>query len=224
MQMDVENMSKFKYIMWDWNGTILDDLKINFETINKLLSDRNLPSMESLKQYRDLFGFPVIHFYEKIGFDLENEKFQDVARDYVREYYSRFFECDIFPEVEKVLRYILSAGIEQLIVSATEQESLLKQVEEFGIDHLFTDILGMSDIYARSKVELAERWMKENGVSPKDVLFIGDTTHDAEVADSIGCTCILISSGHNSKERLLFTGCLVFESIGDVISYLEEQE
>ena len=59
-------MSKFKYIMWDWNGTILDDLQANFDTINKLLSDRNLPSMESLEQYRDLFGFPVINFYEKI--------------------------------------------------------------------------------------------------------------------------------------------------------------
>lgn len=215
-------MSKFKYVMWDWNGTILDDLKANYDTINKLLSDRNLPPMESLEQYRDLFGFPVIHFYEKIGFDLENEKFQDVARDYVREYYNRFFECDIFPEAENVLRYVLSAGREQLIVSATEQESLLKQVEEFGIDHLFTEILGMSDIYARSKVELAQRWMKENGVSPRDVLFIGDTTHDAEVADSIGCTCVLVSSGHNSKDRLLFTGCDIFESLGEVKKYLEE--
>lgn len=215
-------MSKFKYIMWDWNGTILDDLNANFETINKLLSDRNLPPMASIDQYRDLFDFPVIGFYEKTGFDLENEKFQDIARDYVREYYSRFFECDIFPEAEKVLRYVLSTEREQLIVSATEQESLLKQVEEFGIDHLFTEILGMSDIYARSKVELAERWIKEKGVKPSEVLFIGDTTHDKEVADSIGCRCILISSGHNSKERLLFTGCDVFESISDVISFLEE--
>ena len=215
-------MSKFKYIMWDWNGTILDDLKINFETINKLLSDRSLPEMESIDRYRDLFDFPVIGFYEKTGFDLENEKFQDIARDYVREYYGRFFECEIFPEAEKVLRYVLSGGIEQLIVSATEQESLLKQVEEFGIDHLFTEILGMSDIYARSKVELAERWIRENRVDPSEVLFIGDTTHDKDVADSIGCRCVLISSGHNSRERLLFTGCDVFESIGEVISYLEE--
>lgn len=217
-------MSKFKYIMWDWNGTILDDLTINFETINKLLSDRGLPSMKSLSEYKDLFGFPVIDFYEKIGFDLENEKFENIARDYVREYYNRFFESDIFPDAENVLRYVLSTEREQLIVSATEQEALLKQVEEFGIDHLFTEILGMSDIYAKSKVQLAERWMKENGVNPKDVLFIGDTTHDFEVARNIGCSCILISSGHNSRERLLFTGCPVFERISDVIAYLEESE
>lgn len=214
-------MSKFKYIMWDWNGTILDDLRINFETINKLLSDRGLASMNSMDEYRDVFGFPVIGFYEKVGFDLENEKFEDIAKDYVREYYNRFFECDIFPEAESVLRYILSLGKEQLIVSATEQESLLKQVEAFEIDHLFTDILGMGDIYAKSKVQIAESWMKEKGVSPEEVLFVGDTTHDFEVAQNIGCNCILISSGHNSKDRLLFTGCPVLESIEEVKKYVE---
>ena len=215
-------MSKYKYIMWDWNGTILDDLTINFETINKLLSDRDLDTMASIELYKDLFGFPVIDFYEKIGFELKKEKFQDVARDYVREYYGRFFESEIFDGAEEVLRYVLFSGREQLIVSATEQESLLKQVEEFGIDHLFTEILGMGDIYAKSKVQLAERWMKERGARPSEVLFIGDTTHDCEVAESIGCDCVLISSGHNSKERLLFTGCPVFDNINQVKSYLEE--
>lgn len=215
-------MSKFKYIMWDWNGTILDDLLINYETINRLLADRNLSPMKSIDEYRDLFDFPVIGFYEKTGFDLQNEKFENIARDYVREYYNRFFECELFPEAENVLRYVLSSGREQLIVSATEKESLLKQVEEFGIDHLFTEILGMSDIFARSKVELAERWMNENSVDPKEVLFIGDTTHDCEVAKSIGCSCILISSGHNSKERLIFTGCTVLDNIKEVKKYLEE--
>lgn len=215
-------MSKFKYIMWDWNGTILDDLTINYETINKLLSDRSLPLMYSVEQYKDMFGFPVIGFYEKIGFDLENERFQDIARDYVREYYNRFYESEIFPEAESVLRYVLSSGREQLIVSATEQESLLKQVEEFEIDHLFTHILGMGDIYAKSKVQIAEKWIKENGVNPAEVLFVGDTTHDCEVAQSIGCRCVLISSGHNSEERLLFTGCPVFKSIKEVQKYLEE--
>lgn len=215
-------MSKFRYIMWDWNGTLLDDLKANFDTINKLLSDRNLPQMKSLEEYRSLFCFPVIGFYEKTGFDLENEKFENIAKDYVREYYSRFFECELFNESEAILRYILTSGREQLIVSATEQESLLKQVEEFEIDHLFTEILGMSDIYARSKVQLAERWLKENGVDPSEVLFIGDTTHDAEVAQSIGCSCVLIPSGHNSEERLHLTGCTVLKSIEDVKNYLEE--
>lgn len=215
-------MSKFKYVMWDWNGTILDDLIINYETINKLLSDRNIREMSSVDEYRDLFDFPVIGFYEKTGFDFEKEKFEDVAKDYVREYYNRFFESEIFPEAESVLRYVISTGREQLIVSATEKESLLKQVEEFGIDHLFTDILGMGDIYAKSKVQIAERWIKENGVNPSEVLFVGDTTHDFEVAKNIGCDCVLIASGHNSEERLLFTGCPVLKSIKEVKNYLEE--
>lgn len=209
-------MGKYKYIMWDWNGTLLDDLEINYETINQLLSDRNLEKMNCISEYQDAFGFPIIGFYEKVGFDLETERFEDIARDYVRGYYNRFFECDIFPDAERVLREIIAMGLEQLIVSATEQESLLKQVENFEIDHLFTDILGTGDIYAKSKVDIGKSWVKENGVNPEEVLFVGDTTHDFETAKSIGCDCVLVATGHNSKERLALTGCTVVSGIAEI--------
>ena len=68
-------MSKFRYIMWDWNGTLLDDLKANFDTINKLLSDRNLPQMKSLEEYRSLFCFPVNRY---AGFWFMNPVFKSL--------------------------------------------------------------------------------------------------------------------------------------------------
>lgn len=216
-------MSKYKYIMWDWNGTLLDDLTVNYEAINKLLSDRGLDLMQSVSEYKDAFGFPIISFYEKVGFDLENEKFEDIAKDYIREYYSRFPECELFPEAEKILRQIIAMGLEQLIVSATEQESLLRQVESFGVDHLFTDILGTGDIYAKSKVDIGKNWAKQNAVRGDEVLFVGDTTHDYEVAQNIGCDCILVATGHNSKEKLILTGCTVAENLEDVKKYIEEK-
>ncbi len=215
-------MSKYKYIMWDWNGTILDDLNINFEAINEMLRKRNIPEMEKVEQYLDCFGFPIINLYKNLGFDFEKESFKDIAKDYVEAYYERFHECDIFPEAEKVLRYIISMGMEQLIISASEQQGLYKQVEEFGIDHLFTEILGTGDIYAKGKVEIAENYIKRNGVNPDEVLFVGDTTHDFEVASAIGCDCVLISKGHNSKERLIETGCRVLSDIGEITEFLKK--
>lgn len=212
---------KYKYIMWDWNGTILDDLEINFETINTLLSKRGLQKMTDISQYLDAFGFPIIGFYEKMGFDLENEKFQDIARDYVREYYYRFPECEIFPNAEKVIRELYFSGVQQLIVSATEQESLIKQVEEFGIDHLFSDILGRSDIFAGSKVDIGLLWVKENKADPKEILFVGDTIHDFETAQNIGCDCVLVATGHNAKERLQLTGCTVISELSEILEMVK---
>ncbi len=210
-------MENIRYIMWDWNGTLLDDLQINFEIENSLLRKRGLREMESIEKYHRVFTFPIIRFYEKMGFDLENERFEDIARDYVYEYEQRFHEAEIFPDAERVIRYFRSAGMEQIILSMTENKWLFSQVAFHGIDHLFSDILGTGDIYARSKVEIAKKWMSEKGVSGDEVLFVGDTTHDFEVAQSIGCECVLIAKGHNSKEALLKTGAKVIDSINELI-------
>ena len=58
--------------------------------------------------------------------------------------------------------------------------------------------------------------MQENGVSPDEVLFIGDTVHDKEVADSIGCECILVAKGHQSKEVLSLSGAVIADTLSDI--------
>ena len=61
-------MTKYDYILWDWNGTIVDDLNINFKIINQLLKERNLPTI-TLQRYKEIFTFPIIEFYRSAGFD-----------------------------------------------------------------------------------------------------------------------------------------------------------
>ncbi len=213
---------KYKYILWDWNGTILDDVSINYEIINSLLKNRNLKEMESVDIYKDLFDFPIINFYLNIGFDFENESFQTIAREYSFLYDERFYEASIFSDAESTIRHFKQLGIEQVIISASQQTLLEKQVRYHEIDHLFSDILGTRDIYATSKVDFALSWIKEKSASPNEVLFVGDTTHDFEVAESIGCDCALIARGHCSKERLTLPGVPVLSSLEELSKLVEK--
>lgn len=207
---------KYKYIIWDWNGTILDDLQINFEVENTLLSRRGRMLIKDLEEYQEKFQFPIIKFYESLDFDLENEKFEDIAREYVLEFDERFYELEIFPDAESVIREFKYKGIEQIILSQTEQRWLEKQVRVHDIDYLFTELLGARDIYVKGKVGIALAWLTQNDIDPAQVLMIGDTLHDFEVAENIGCDCILIARGHQSKERLLETGAPVLDSIEEL--------
>lgn len=209
-------MLRYKYIIWDWNGTLLDDVDINIEIINTLLSERGLPLIDSPDKYKNLFCFPIQNFYKELGFNFEKEPFEAVARQYAFMYDEMYPSAEISYETEELLRTFKQKGISQVIISATEQKFLLKQVTYFELEHYFTDILGTSDIYVRSKVSVAQGWMQENGISPDEVLFIGDTTHDKEVADSIGCDCILIAKGHQSKDILTFSGAIIADSLNDI--------
>ena len=211
-------MPEYKCIIWDWNGTLLDDVPLNIGIVNTLLSERGIDIIDSVDYYKKEFTFPVIDFYRKVGFDLENEDFNLIARRYAFLFNERYPHAEIFPDAEEILRFIKYSYKEQLIISATEQGYLLKQVDYFELSHYFTDILGVSDVLGSSKIERAKKWIAERDIDPREVLFIGDTVHDYETAKAIGCDCVLVSRGHNDRERLEKTGCRVHENL----SFLKE--
>ena len=209
-------MPEYKYIIWDWNGTILDDLQLNLEVENTLLSRRGRKLIDGIEEYHEKFQFPIIKFYESLDFDLENESFEDIAKEYVKEFDERFYELEIFSDAKSAIKDFGGSGIKQIILSQTQQQWLEKQVEHHQMTELFHGLLGARDIYVKGKVAMALKWIEENSISPSDVLMVGDTTHDFEVAQSIGCDCALIARGHHSKERLMTTTATVIDSIDEL--------
>ena len=59
---------KYTNIIWDWNGTLLNDTELSIKCINTLLKRRSLPLL-SAEQYREVFGFPIREYYQRIGLD-----------------------------------------------------------------------------------------------------------------------------------------------------------
>jgi len=197
----IEKIIKYKHIVWDWNGTLLDDAWLIVEINNKMLKKRNLPNINS-KKYREIFEFPVIKYYSKLGFDFSNESFKKLNNEFISEYYQRFNECKLFDESEEVLKKISDMGISQSILSASKEDILIEKIKYYGIDKYFSKIIGLENHYAESKIEKGKRWVAKLNLNPQEVLLIGDTIHDYDVSKHIGCDCLLIANGHHSFEKL----------------------
>lgn len=210
---------KIKYIVWDWNGTLIDDVECAVRTINILLKERQM-SLIDQTQYRDLFCFPVADYYRKIGFDVNSPEFPKVAERFIELYDEHYASCTLHQGARETMQAFQEQGIRQIILSATEKNNLLKQVANFGMNDEVDAVLGIDDIYAGSKVYLATRWMKENDIDPKEVLFVGDTLHDYEVASQNGASCILLSKGHQSRTTLETTGMPIVEDHAQIAEYV----
>jgi phosphoglycolate phosphatase len=207
------NIDKYSHIIWDWNGTLLDDVEWCVNVINTMLSKRNLKIFNTVSDYHGVFSFPVIEYYKKIGFDFEKEPFEDLAVEYIEMYYSGRFK--LHNNAENILHKIHEKGIKQIILSASEMNNLLSQISPFNISEYFGEIFGISDIYAGSKTEIGLDFIKNNDV--KSALLIGDTMHDYETAKALGADCILIANGHQSKEKLLKLGVPVLNNIMELL-------
>jgi len=204
-----------KSIIWDFNGTILDDRAICLKALNRMLSRRRL-SPVSDAAYLAEFDFPVQNYYSRLGFDFTREPFPALAAEYMAIYQPASFQCPLRRDVRQILDELNNAGYSQILLSATSRDFLLEQLRHFGLEPSFTAILGLDDILGRSKSDMACRWFKEQGYQPGDMLLIGDTTHDFAVAQGLGCHCILLSGGHNARSRLEETGAAVIDSLSDL--------
>jgi phosphoglycolate phosphatase len=204
-----------KLILWDWNGTLLDDVDSCLAAINVLLGRRGMPSIDK-DAYRRIFTFPVIDYYKKLGFNFDSEDFDVVAREYMAEYWASSQQAQLFPKASAVLDNLGAKGYTQSILSAMRQSDLLDQITANKVLSYFQDVVGLQDIYAKSKLDNALNYIKKCKINRDDVCIIGDTYHDYEVAKSIGCKCILVSNGHQELDRNLMPDAMILSDIEEV--------
>ncbi|OGU76217.1 MAG: phosphatase [Ignavibacteria bacterium RBG_16_34_14] len=210
---------QYKHIIWDWNGTLLNDVGLCVDIINGVLSKRNLNSL-SLEKYREIFTFPIKNYYIKAGFDFSQYSFEVVGQEWMSEYERRRTECPLHSGVEETLLLLKTKNIEQSILSAYPHNTLIEIISHFNLNDFFSYIIGLDNIYATSKVELGKDLMKKIGNGYGKVLLIGDTEHDRDVAAEIGTDCVLIANGHQSKEKLLECKVPVYNSLSEFSIHL----
>ncbi len=190
-----------KTVIWDWNGTLLDDLDLSLNSVNILLEERNLPLLTEEK-YKSIFTFPVIEYYKAAGFDFDKEPFEVPAKQYVRIYRDGVSGVRLFPDVVDTLTYLKEKGYRLLVLSAMRDDNLKLMIEYAGITNFFDGIFGIKDNYAREKISLGKQLVNDLNLNPSECLMIGDTLHDAEVSEHCGFNCMLYSGGHVSRRRL----------------------
>lgn len=206
-----------QYIFWDWNGTLLDDAEICMHTMNSMLQKRQMPLLH-LEYYKSIFGFPVIDYYQKIGFDFKIESFEDLSVEFIEMYNNELEFAPLIEGAKEVLHHFKNTEHKNIIISAMKQDMLLKSVRDKKVEDYFSDILGISNIYADSKSKIALDFVQKNLINKNDIVLIGDTAHDYEVAEAIGCRCILIADGHQSEERLKETGAEVISTLSNLLT------
>lgn len=216
MQIGSQNI---KAVIWDWNGTLLNDIDICIYCVNKLLENRNIKTINREK-YVDIFTFPVRDYYEKAGFDFSKEKFEVPAMEFIHLYYQNLKNAKLFSESESILQEFKQQGIKQYVLSAMEHKSLVKSLKDYGIYDFFIDINGIDNHYAHSKLDIGRGLSKNIPFEKNEIILVGDTLHDKDVADGLGVNHILLANGHQSKKRLQEKTSLVLNNMHEFLNLI----
>lgn len=213
-------MPKYDCIVWDFNGTILDDVDIGIESINVLLARYGCKTLDCRADYYRIFGFPIEEYYRRAGFDFDKTPYDKLAHEWVAEYRMRENSAPVREGAMQLIRYFHKQGVPQAVISATEEKMLREQLSKLGILSYFESAIGRSDIYAKDKTELAVKWAMER--KPGRVLMLGDTEHDCETARAAGFDIFLIEGGHQPRTQLEGCGCPVLPDFAEVLEHFDD--
>lgn len=216
-------MKPYRHVIWDWNGTLFDDLPVVVDVMNGLLEARDLPAL-TFERYREIFDFPVRNYYAAAGFDLGAEPFEVLAAEWIAAYRERWQEGSLRQGAKEVMLSLASGEVGQTVLSAAERGLLLEQAAHFGVIEHCAELVGIDDHHAESKVDHGRRWLEGAGIDPAMTVLVGDTTHDFEVGLEIGVDVILFGDGHQARERLAACGAPVIDSLAELVGLVTAEK
>jgi len=210
----------YTHIFWDWNGTLIDDLDCSMKAVNCILAKRGREPITK-EQYYAYIDTPIKRFYDHL-FDFTDITMDDIMYEFNYFYRQNIHTFPLMDGAQKVLDELDKAGYVQIILSSSSNEMIIPFAEKTGVIGYFDHILGSSDNLVLGKIERAVSFIKENRINPENCVLIGDTLHDFDTAQAIGCFCILIPNGHQSRADLLSTGAAVVDDIKLVPDFLKK--
>jgi len=204
-----------KWVLWDFNGTLADDLDAAVASVSDMLARRGRPPM-TRQRYQELMEVPIVRYYEKL-FDLRETPMSVIMPEF-QAGYARHFDAlaHLADGAGETLAAFRQRGIRQLVLSSFRRDRVEELLDRFGVRHYFESVLAAEDDRCEEKLTRARQWLAQSGAQPGQVLVIGDLLHDYEVARGLDAQCALLCCGHQSKEDLLRTGAPVYDNLRDL--------
>jgi len=203
-------LKHYHHIIWDMNGTLIDDAHLCVEAVLPLMAEHGLPPL-TIEEYRHKFRFPVLDYYRDVGFQIEESEFTELSHRFHERYLSLLPQAQLFDGTRELLSQLKKDGKTQSVLTAAWKGDLDQILQQFDLTSCFDHLYALTHRLADSKISRGHELLKASGHCAADSVLIGDTLHDLEVGQALGIKVILVTGGHMSTERLRAQPVLVVD-------------
>ncbi|MEW1722664.1 HAD hydrolase-like protein [Streptomyces sp. NPDC093109] len=210
------------HLVWDWNGTILDDIQAVIGATNAAFAETGLDPI-SLERYRELYCVPVPKFYERLMGRLPSDAEWAVMDEvFHRHYHARRVDCGLTAGAEELLAGWVAEGGSQSLLSLYGHAELVPVVKGYGIDRHFVRIDGRTGPSGGGKAVHMERHLAAlaaaGEIAAERTVVIGDAVDDAMAAAHVGARAVLYTGGSHSRAALEAVGVPVVDSLAEAVA------
>ncbi|GGN15749.1 phosphoglycolate phosphatase-like HAD superfamily hydrolase [Actinoplanes campanulatus] len=204
-----------KHLVWDWNGTLLDDLHLVVSSTNTAFAAVGGRDVDA-DEHRRAFRRPVAEFYaEMLGRAVDQEEFGRLDRIFHDAY--RLGLTDVSLAADAMTAIKTWPGSQSLL-SMWFHSELIPAVEGYGLAGLFARVDGLrAELGGGFKAAHLAAHLDELGVAGRDVVLIGDSLDDADAAEAVGGCAVLYTGGFTHPARLRESGRPVADTLVEAV-------
>jgi phosphoglycolate phosphatase-like HAD superfamily hydrolase len=203
-----------RHVIWDWNGTLVDDLPVVVDAVNTALAEIGEPPIDA-NAYRDHYTRPVRRFYDGLlGRTVSDEEWAKLDVTFHRTYAEALHRVPLTHDARQAIELVAKAGATQSILSMWWHRDLVPEVKRHGLDRVMVHIVGNTGGAGETKTRLLRSHLEGLGDGAVPVM-IGDATDDARAAREVGIAVVLYDGGSHHEHELRSFGVPVAESLVD---------
>jgi phosphoglycolate phosphatase-like HAD superfamily hydrolase len=203
------------HLVWDWNGTLLDDLSLVITATNAAFAAVGGPVTDA-DAHRRQFRRPIADYYgEVLGRAVDQDEFQQLDKVFHDAYRLGLVNVGLAADAQAAMRAWPGT---QSLLSMWFHEELVPVVEGFGLTGLLARVDGLrAAIGGGHKRDHLVEHLTALGVPGERAVLIGDSVDDAHAAESVGAACVLYTGGFTDPELLRRTGAPVVDSLTEAV-------
>ena len=202
-----------RHVVWDWNGTLVDDHLAVVAAVNHALATLRLGPIDS-EAFRSHFTRPVQRFYERVaGRPIEPGEWHTLDEAYHDSYSARLERLQLAPDAWTALAAAETAGLTQSLLSMWRHQDLVLLVGRLGIGRFFHRMDGLRAPGGGGKTEHLVAHLAALEVEPSAAVLVGDALDDLAAARAVGARCILYDGGAHHRHALEATGVPVVDTL-----------
>ena len=203
------------HLVWDWNGTLLDDLSLVVSSTNEAFAAVGGRAVDA-DEHRQQFRRPVADFYAEIlQRAVDAEEFGRLDRIFHDAYRLGLTTTSLAADAMAALK---SWDGTQSLLSMWFHEELVPAVETYGLAGVFARVDGLrTEVGGDLKAGHLARHLEALGLTGDDAVLIGDSLDDGAAADAVGAGCVLYTGGFTHPARLRASGRPVADTLVEAV-------
>jgi phosphoglycolate phosphatase-like HAD superfamily hydrolase len=204
------------HLVWDWNGTLLNDLNLVVACTNAVFTSEGGPTVTA-DEHRIRFRRPIADYYaEVLGRAVDDDAFGRLDKIFHDAYRLGLTTCELAHDAVDAMTAWPGS---QSLLSMWFHHELVPAVGAYGLTGHFARVDGLrEEVGGHRKAESLARHLDALDVDGRTVVLIGDSLDDADAAVSVGARAVLYTGGFTDRARLLASGHPVADTLTEAVN------